>query len=184
MSLSHSLGYVRREGGSVVTLPYAGGELQLVIWLPDARDGLAALEAGLKPPMLAECAQLPEQRVNLHLPKFKLEPPLMPLGKAMRSLGMLTAFDMPKGSANFDRMAPRRPDDYLCISEIFHKTFLKLDESGTEAAAATAAAMMAEGMMRPVAPPVELRVDHPFLFAIQHRATGACLFLGRVTDPR
>ena len=185
MSLTHSLGYARRESYSVVTLPYAGGELQLVILLPDTINGLGALEAGLKPEMLAECAELPDQRVNLHLPKFKLEPPMLPLGKAMRSLGMKSAFDEPKGSANFDRMAPRRPDDYLAISEIFHKTFLKLDEEGTEAAAATAVAMMAEGaMMRPAAPPVEVRVDHPFLFAIQHRASGACLFLGRVTDPR
>lgn len=185
MSLSHSLGYARREGYSVVAVPYLGGELQLVILLPDANEGLAAVAAALKPSMLAECAQLPEQRVNLHLPKFKLEPPLMPLGKAMQSLGMKTAFDVPKGSANFDRMAPRRPDDYLYISEIYHKTFLKLDEAGTEAAAATGVAMAASNaIMRPPAPPVEFRVDHPFLFAIQHRATGACLFLGRVTDPR
>ena len=94
-----------------------------------------------------------------------------------------SAFDWPKGSANFDRMAPRRPDDYLFISAVFHKTFLNLDEKGTEAAAATAA--MASAMFCRDAPePIEVRVDRPFVFAIQHRPSGACLFLGHVTDPR
>jgi serpin B len=96
---------------------------------------------------------------------------------------MRAAFNQPTGSANFDRMAPRKPDDYLYISEVFHKTFLSLDEQGTEAAAATAVVMMrATSIVAET--PVEVRVDHPFLFAIQHRASGACLFLGRVTDPR
>ena len=81
-------------------------------------------------------------------------------------------------------MAPRRPDDYLYISEVFHKTFLKLDEKGTEAAAATAVATFALGIAVEKPKPIEVKVDHPFLFAIQHRPSGACLFLGHVTDPR
>jgi serpin B len=68
---------------------------------------------------------------------------------------------------------------------VFHKTFLSLDEKGTEAAAATAVVMMRALAMHPVpAQPVEVHVDHPFLFAIQHKASGACLFLGHVVDPR
>jgi serpin B len=51
---------------------------------------------------------------------------------------MKTAFDHPTGSANFDKIAPRKPDDYLAISEVFHRTFIAVDEKGTEAAAATA----------------------------------------------
>ena len=74
---------------------------------------------------------------------------------------------------------------YLCISEVFHKTFLALDEQGTEAAAATAVAMAKMTAIVGAKPkPVEVRVDHPFLFAIQHRPSGACLFLGRITEPR
>ena len=98
---------------------------------------------------------------------------------------MKRAFDEPLGGANFDRIAPRRREGGLYISDIFHKTFLKLDESGTEAAAATAV-VMAKFMGLPMLPPkpVEVRVDHPFLFAIQQRTSGACLFLGQVADPR
>ncbi len=57
----------------------------------------------------------------------------MALAEGLQALGMRSAFDIPKGSANFDRMAPRKPGDYPCISEVFHKTFLSLDEEGTEA---------------------------------------------------
>jgi serpin B len=82
-------------------------------------------------------------------------------------------------------MAPRKPADYLYISEVFHKTWLSLDEKGTEAAAATAVIMTYGSAMRlNPPPPIEVRVDRPFLFAIQHVPSGACLFLGRLTDPR
>ena len=179
------LGYAHREGFSVVTIPYSGGDVQFLIVLPDEGSGLASLESNLTPELLAACANPPTSEVILHLPKLKIEPPLFRLGKVLQALGMRSAFDDPKGSANFDRMAPRKPDDYLFISEVFHKTFLMLDEKGTEAAAATAVAMMrATTMVGQKPKPIEVRVDHPFLFAIQHRSSGACLFLGRITDPR
>jgi serpin B len=184
MTRQSHFGYAHSDGFSVVTIPYVAGDLQLLILLPDDVNGLAKLETKITPELLAASAAAESTNVILHLPKFKLEPPLFKLGAVLRSLGMRTAFDEPKGSANFDRMAPRRPDDYVFISEVFHKTFLALDEKGTEAAAATAAVMArATGMRKPVQP-VEVRVDHPFLFAVQHRASGACLFLGRVVDPR
>jgi serpin B len=96
-------------------------------------------------------------------------------------MGIQSAFDKPRGSANFDRIAPRRLEDYLSLSEVFHKTFLYLDEKGTEASAASGPHFASMG---PGPEALEVRVDHPFLFAIQHRASGACLFLGRVVDPR
>ena len=98
---------------------------------------------------------------------------------------MTTAFDQPHGSADFGRMAPHRSDDYLYISEVIHKTWLSLDENGTEADAATAVMMRPGAILRPnPPPPIEVRVDHPFLFAIQHVPSGTCLFLGRLVDPR
>lgn len=175
-------GYAKHEAFSAITVPYSGGDLQLLILLPDRQDGLAALEAKLTPEKLAACARSGSSELILHLPKFKLEPPLLKLGAVLQKLGMKSAFDRPRGSADFDRMAPRKPDDYLYISEIFHKTFLELDEKGTEAAAATAVAMMlATAVIMEPPKPIEVRVDHPFLFAIQHRPSGASLFMGRIT---
>jgi serpin B len=178
-------GLVRHDGYSIVTLPYAQGQLQFVIVLPDQADGLDALEQAATPDLFAAAAGAPRREVVLHLPKFKLEPPLLALRKALIEMGMKSAFDQPQGSANFDRMAPRTPAEYLFISEVFHKTFLALDEEGTEAAAATAVIMSrAMAAPAPSEPPPVVKVDRPFLFSIQHCASGACLFLGRVTDPR
>lgn len=185
MTREDSFGYKKQDGFTVVSLPYSGGDLQFVVLLPDAADGLPALEKKLTPDLLADCAALPSRQARLFLPRFKLEPPLFALGDTLKALGMKSAFDIPAGSANFDGIAPRRPNDYLYISGVFHKTFVEVNEQGTEAAAATAVVMM-RAMAMPVEPPkpLEVRVDRPFLFAIQHRPSGACLFLGRVTDPR
>ncbi len=178
------LGYEHRDGFAAISLRYEGRGLQFLILLPDANDGLPALERKVTPALLAECAKLPSQDVILHLPKFRLEPPSMPLGDQLRQLGLKTAFDEPRGSANFDRMAPRRPRDYLYIGEVYHKAFLSLDEQGTEAAAATAVIMLhAFAIVKEPELPLEVRVNHPFLFAIQHVSSGACLFFGRVTNP-
>ena len=178
-------GYAKREGFTAVSLPYAGGDLQFLVLLPDDIDGLRGLESKLSGDMLAGCAKLEKRDVDLYLPKFKLEPPTITLAKQFEALGMKTAFDQPKGSANFDKIAPRTPDDYLYISQIFHKTFIAVDEKGTEAAAATAVAMLtATGLRSPPPPPIEVKVDRPFVYAIQHVPSGICLFLGRVTDPR
>jgi serpin B len=180
-----NFGYGRREGFTVVSLPYAGNDLQFVILLPDDINGLRGLESKLTADVLAGCAKLEKRDVDLYLPKFKLEPPTITLAKQFEALGMKTAFDQPKGSANFDKIAPRTPNDYLYISQVFHKTFIALDEKGTEAAAATAVAMMAgTALWSPPPPPIELKVDRPFVYAIQHVPTGVCLFLGRITDPR
>ena len=178
-------GYARHEGFTVVSLPYAGDDLQFVVLLPDEIDGLHKLESKLTADVLAGCAKLEKRDVDLHLPKFKLEPPTITLAEKFEALGMKTAFDKPQGSANFDKIAPRTPKDYLYISQIFHKTFIAVDEKGTEAAAATAVAMMAGTAFRsPPPPPIEVKIDRPFIYAIQHVPSGVCLFLGRVTDPR
>src|SRR5207249_3162430 len=179
-----NFGYAKHDGFTAVSLAYAGGDLHFVVLLPDDVNGLHPLESKLTSKVLAECARLETRDVDLSLPKFKFEPPTIALAEKFEALGMKTAFDQPRGSANFDRMAPRKPNDYLYISQVFHKTFIAVDEKGTEAAAATAVAMMAGSarIQRPA--PVEVRVDRPFLYAIQHVPSGACLFLGRVTDPR
>jgi len=188
MQQTARLGYAAENGLTVVALCYLEDGLQFLILLPDEGRSVDAVAARLTANDFARWAKLGEysgrQSVSLNLPKFRVEGATVPLGRALRALGVRSAFDEPPGSANFDRIAPRKPDDYLAISEVFHQTFIALDEDGTEAAAATATTMFT--LAAHVSPPesIEVRVDRPFLFAIQHRPSGACLFLGRMIDPR
>jgi serpin B len=179
-------GYAKVNGYSVIAVPYSGGELQFLILLPDdTLTGFRDLQRVLNAELLAECTKLRPQDVDLELPKFKIEPPTIPLAENLEGIGMKTAFDDPQGSANFDRMSPRRPDRYLAISNVFHKTFIAVDEKGTEAAAATGVVMMElTARFEKPTEPIHVKVDRPFLYAIQHVPSRACLFIGRVTDSR
>jgi serpin B len=183
MKQRKQLGYAKVDGYTIVALPYSGGELQFLILLPDAVDGLRTLEEKLSADLLAQAVKLRTQDVDLEMPKFKFAPPTIPLADNLKALGMKTAFDDPQGSANFDRMSPRRPDKYLAISQVFHKTFIAVDEKGTEAAASTAVDLVLSLRIKKEGP-IAVKVDRPFLYAIQHVPSGACLFIGRVTDPR
>lgn len=178
--------YEHENGLTVVGLDYIGRQLQCLILLPDQGVSPDAAAARITQQDLERWAKLGNHagpRVQLHLPKLKSHGRTLPLGDALRALGMTTAFDQPPHSANFDRIAPRKPDEYLYISEVFHQTFVALDEAGTEASAATAVSMwLAAGYDSNK--PIEVRVDRPFLFAIQHRPSGALLFFGRIADPR
>lgn len=179
-------GYVKEAGFTAVTVPYTCGDFQLLIVLPDAKDGLAALEKNLTSKQLVKLAHAPsEQVVKLFLPKFKMKPPTLSLAENLKTLGMRAAFDSSTSSADFSRMTKRTPEFNFAISEVFHKAYIAIDEEGTEAAAATAIVMnVTSGRESPTSLPVKVRVDHPFLFAIQHRESGTCLFLGRINDPR
>jgi serpin B len=185
MGKQEHLRYFNGSGFQAVTLLYAGNDLHFLLIVPDDINGVSDVEKKLTPETLLACAKAEHREVILHLPKFKITPPTVPLGEVLRKMGMMTAFDKPAGRADFDAMAPKKPDDYLAISEVFHKTFIELDEKGTEAAAATAV-VMGKRSMAPPPPekPIELKADRPFLFAIQHAGSGACLFFGRVSDPR
>jgi serpin B len=182
MQRKGQMGYAQHEGFSAITVRYIGGEVQFLILLPDPGQSLEELEARLTGSQLVRSGSAPASEVILHLPRFKLEPPLMRLKDHLQAMGMTTAF-IP-GTANFDRMAPRELGCWLYVKDAFHKTFLALDEAGTEAAAATA--VVIQDVSGPVREPdpVEVRVDRPFLFAVQHRPSGACLFLGRLVDPQ
>ncbi|MGH8047818.1 MAG: serpin family protein [Chthoniobacterales bacterium] len=176
------LGYSKAAGFTAVSIRYVQDELQFLILLPDAPDGLPVLEKNLTAQMLAGCARLPATSVEITLPKFKLEPPELDLQKVLIKLGMTHAFDIPSGSADFDGMVDSKGPDAVFISKAFHKTILFINETGTEAAASSAVVMAARSGGR--IPEAKVAIDRPFLFAVQHVPSGACLFLGRVTDPR
>jgi len=178
------LGFLKTDNWTLVAIPYVGSEMQFLILLPGEKsDGKEAIKK-VNPQLLLEGAHMKESLVDLSLPKFTFSSPTLPLATYLKQLGLKSAFDQPPGSANFDRMAPRKPNDYLTISEVFHKTFIAVDEKGTEAAAATAVAMVAGARAVKEPEPIVVRVDRPFLYAIQHVPSGTCLFLGQISDPR
>ncbi len=171
-------GYLDGEGFKLLALPYKGGDVSMVILLPDDADGLAALEAGLTADRLdGWLGEARSQKVNVYLPRFEMTVPTT-LNDPLKAMGMTLAFD-PR-EADLTGISTAEPRLY--ISDVLHKAFVKVDERGTEAAAATAV-IVAAGSAQMEEPPT-FRADHPFLFAIRHEGTGTLLFLGRVMDPR
>jgi serpin B len=165
----------------MIELPYKGDGMAMYVIAPDARDGLPAIEKNLEATLRALQPKLAEQEVVFTLPTFTIDPPeSMRLDKALQTLGMKDAFD--PTAADFTGMAnPKDPRERVFVSSVIHKAFVKVDERGTEAAAATAL-----GAPGGAPPPkaTELHVDRPFLFAILDRASGLIMFLGRVVDPK
>jgi serpin B len=158
--------------------------MSMLFVLPDAVDGMGALERSLTADGLKALRQAATQRkVDVALPKFEIDPPTsIALSEALRALGMTDAFVA--GAADFTAIAnPPNPDERLVVSDAFHKAFVKVDEKGTEAAAATAV-LMGEGGAAPPSDPVPtFEADHPFLFFIVDDASGLVLFMGKVADP-
>lgn len=163
----------------VLEMPYQLGDFAFVVVLPDANDGLRAVEEALNADALAGwIAGATEQAVAVELPRFKIDPGAgLKLREVLSNLGMASSFS---GAADYTRMAPA--SEGIFISEAIHKAFIAVDEDGTEAAAATA--VMAKGGGPPrLDEPVAFTADHPFLFLIRDLRTGAILFMGRLSEP-
>jgi serpin B len=170
-----------RGGYRAIRLPYSVEALSMVVVLPDAIGGADRLARDLDAPALAALFRDLTQwtTVSLALPRFKTSFKAN-LGGLFQTAGMRRAFDLKL--ADFSGMTDRPPREVpLAISEVIHRAVIDVTEQGTEAAAATAIAMMTAS----AAPPAEsFVVDRPFLFYITDDATGAILFEGRISDPR
>ncbi|WP_435021756.1 serpin family protein [Tundrisphaera sp. TA3] len=171
--------YYEGDGLKAIELPYRPGDLAMDILLPDAIDGLPAIEAKLTPDNLTRwLGGLKSRRVELSLPRFTMKTKAE-LSKPLAALGMIRAFN--PEAADFSGIAT---EEELSISAVIHQAFVAVDEEGTEAAAATAVVMRATAAMQPPTPPAIFRADHPFLFLIRDVRSGAILFLGRVANPK
>ncbi len=172
MHENEEMPYASGDGWRAVELRYAGGRLAMTLIEP---EDLAAFESGLTGARFDEIVSALETRqVALAMPRFKLETK-SDLNKMLEALGMPLAFQA--GAADFSGITTEEP---LYISHVIHQANIDVDENGTTASAATAVAMDAAGLP---SEPVELHLDHPFLFALRDTQTGAILFLGRVADP-
>lgn len=172
------LGVGVKEKVRLLELKYRGGAFAMLIILPDGRDRLAAVEATLDAATLQRWIDtLALQKVEIQVPKFRVEPPTLAVADALRAVGLGAVFD---ADADLTGMAPA--SERLVLAQAYHKTFLELDEQGTEAAAATAIKGEERGMPPPK-PRLEFIVDHPFLFLIRDTRDGSILFMGRIADP-
>jgi serpin B len=161
-----------RGGQEAEEVPGVGGELSMLIALPKAVDGLAELEMALTAERLAGWRPWSWGEVVVTLPRFRATQEF-DLKDALSHLGMAGAFEP---GADFSGMTGRRD---LFISAVIHKAFVDVNEQGTEAAAATAAAVF-YGLPPP---PTVFCADRPFLYLIRHNPSGAILFLGRLVSP-
>ncbi len=177
MLKTERLPYFDNDQFQAVLIPYEHGQLYMTILLPRQPNGLAELEKQLTAARLKEWqGKLALANVTLTLPKFKFTSTFN-LKQVLTDMGMGVAFS--KAAADFSGMTDTKK---LYISEVIHKAFVDVHESGTEAAAATAVIM--KGKSRPPQLPERtVRADRPFVFLIQEARTGSVLFAGRVANP-
>jgi serpin B len=172
MKQTSTFGYIKGNEYQAVELPYDGNQLSMVILLPD-KGQLDSFERKLDTAFVDTIINgLTYNSVYLTMPQFEFKSEFS-LTKTLDAMGMPIAFS---GGADFSGMNGTRD---LSISDIVHQAFVSVDENGTEAAAATAV-VMTTGMP---AEPVQITVDHPFIFLIRDIQTGSILFVGRVVNP-
>jgi serine protease inhibitor len=177
MEMSKSFTYRKGSGYQVVRLPYKGWNLAMYVFLPDAGSSPAKLLEIMNgdkwwPAMMQDFSHVPG---HVELPKFKLENTFK-LNASLKAMGMKTAFS---DKADFSGMF----NDPHCISKVRQKTFVEVNEEGTEAAAVTMIGMAKSTEPEPIPPPpFEMIVNRPFLFAIVDARSGMILFMGVVNE--
>jgi serpin B len=180
MSQTAKFEYAADGECQILSMPYRGGDLSMVVLLPRRHDGLADLEKTLSAERVdAKVRQLKATKVSVFFPRFKLTIPVK-LNSALKALGMTDAFG---NAANFSGMADGRAGEALFIESVLHKAFVEVNEEGTEAAAATVVHMAKKNGGGGHKPTPVFRADHPFVFMIRDGRTGSILFLGRVIKP-
>jgi serpin B len=168
--------YAEDDDVQVLELTYGNFDLAMRIFLPKNPGGLGRFEKQMTDQRLSALAgKLASQEVLLTLPKFTSESEFS-LADTLKAMGIKLAFD--PNRADFKGMTT---SEQLFISAVIHKAFVKVDEEGTEAAAATGIAMA--GAVMPITKPKSFNADHPFMFEIVHHASGAVLFMGRLAKP-
>ena len=166
------------DGFSVLGLPYKQGEdkrrFSMHIFLPEAKDGLPALVEKLGSESGFLDRYLPKQPVavgDFRIPKFKISFGFE-ASEVLKSLGLVLPFQ-----GGLTEMVDSPEGEKLYVSSIFHKSFIEVNEEGTEAAA-TSAGVISDRRM-----PITFVADRPFLFTIREETTGTVLFIGNLLNP-
>jgi len=169
--------YLAGDGFVSVAVPYFGGELELMLIVPDLGT-YDAFRSTFTSAMLDDIvAQRSTTELTLSLPKFSVQS-VVPAAEMLKNLGMQVPFT---DAADFPPLtSPAFPEVH--ISDVLHQATIAVDQNGTEASAATAVVVV-DTAVAPGLPATTVNVDRPFLFALRDNPTGALLFFGQVVAP-
>lgn len=172
MTIENKFNYFSNQTFQMLEIPYGSGKYSMLVFLPASGKTTNDVISLLNPGNMTDwLSKMTEQNRKLYLPKFEFKFD-QSLVDVLKALGMTDAFN---SNANFSGIAD---GGNLEISEVMHKTYIKVDERGTEAAAVTAVIFTNTAAQND-----SFRVDHPFIFAIREKDTNAILFVGKVMNP-
>lgn len=185
MSQSDDYKYYDNQQFQAVSLPYGkDGKISLYIFLPKQNSSLKNFYQHLNAENWENwMTQFSKRQGFVRLPRFKIDYDIT-LNNALTALGMGEAFS---NKANFSFMGKNlKPSgvEALKISEVKHKTFVEVNEEGTEAAAATSVAIVPMSAQLPPQAPFRMIVDRPFFCAIRDNQSGSLLFMGSIVEPQ
>lgn len=181
MNMTKRLRFAQQPQFALLELNYGSSfqsstQLAMYILLPNALDGIAQVESSVVSGDFNDWVKkLQFERVLVSLPRFKYSTGF-DLTAALKQMGMAGAFS---DLADFTGIYA---GGSLALSKVLHKAFISVDEKGTEAVAATAVSINMTAMPEEK-PPVVFKADHPFVFIIVERTSGAILFMGRYSTP-
>lgn len=170
MNQARPLPYFRGKGFGVVALPYAGGELAMLVALPDRPDGLPELDKALSPAAIASWVkEMTPRNVYLKFPKFSTRS-AYELSGPLKDMGMSLAF-----SDRADFTGIEKGGGVHKVDQVVHRAVVRVDERGTKAAAGTGVVTVRDRVV--------FEADRPFLFLVRDMKSGEVLFLGRLVAP-
>lgn len=176
MSRTSEYGYYQGNNFQSVRIPYGNKRVSMYVFLPNQDSCLDEFYQNLTIENVKKwMSEFQEKRVSLVLPRFQFEYEVE-LNNVLKNLGMEMAFDANR--ANFGKMCSIPPNIY--IGKVKHKTFVEVNEHGTEAAAATSVEIKCGGIPEVL----HMVVDRPFFFMIRDEQTETILFMGSVTEPQ
>jgi serpin B len=179
MNLTLVTDYYSADGFQVVAIPYADNRLSLYAFIGENEGIFRDFESRLNPRVVNDLLSRTKKHVvDVSMPRFRLDDHFF-LSGPLGALGMSRAFSL---NADLSGIADSREN--LRLGAVIHKTYLDLDEEGTEAAAATGVIGVNPISFSQPIPKAKIALDRPFLFLIRDNETGAVLFLGRLMNPQ
>ena len=175
MHLTKSLPYYEDNEVQAIKLPYRNERLSMMVILPRSPDGWKMISRILDHERLGKLeSQFESREVRVSVPKFTTEWK-MDLGRELSGMGMDLLF------GRYADLSGMTGEKNLFVDKVIHQAFIEVSESGTEAAAATAAVISLKSSLTDA--PVSFKADHPFLYLIRDHQTGCIIFMGRLVNP-